>query len=73
MTARRFPVEAGHILQFARAVGETDERSLGALDDLRDGVPAPPTFIGAMVYRRAERRTHSAALSNAQCAMKPAS
>jgi hypothetical protein len=36
VTAIRFPVEAGHVLAFARAVGD---------DDLTAGVPAPGTPV----------------------------
>lgn len=45
MTASRFPVEAGHIMMFARATGETDPAYYGALS----GAPAavPPTFTWA--------------------------
>ena len=40
MAARRFPVEAGHVLMFARSVGAADpESGLPAPGD-----PAPPTF-----------------------------
>ena len=40
MAARRFPVEAGHVLAFARALGAADPA--GGLP--RDGDVAPPTF-----------------------------
>jgi hypothetical protein len=40
MVARRFPVEAGHVLAFARALGETDPP--GGLPG--PGEAAPPTF-----------------------------
>ena len=40
MAARRFPVEAGHVLMFARSLGAADpEGGLPAAGD-----PAPPTF-----------------------------
>jgi N-terminal half of MaoC dehydratase len=39
----RFPVEATHILMFARAIGEPDAAYL----DTGDGVVAPPTFAVA--------------------------
>ena len=43
MAARRFPVEAGHVLMFARSLGAADpEGGLPALGD-----PAPPTFAQA--------------------------
>jgi hypothetical protein len=42
----RFPVEAGHIMMFARAIGDANPRyyadAAGA-----DGVVAPPTFVQA--------------------------
>jgi hypothetical protein len=40
VAARRFPVEAGHVLAFARALGTAD--SPGGLPG--PGDPAPPTF-----------------------------
>lgn len=43
MAARRFPVEAGHVLMFARSLGAADpEGGLPAPGD-----PAPPTFASA--------------------------
>jgi hypothetical protein len=43
VAARRFPVEAGHVLMFARSLGATDpEGGLPAPGD-----PAPPTFANA--------------------------
>ena len=43
MAARRFPVEAGHVLMFTRALGAADpEGGLPAPGD-----PAPPTFTNA--------------------------
>jgi hypothetical protein len=43
MAARRFPVEAGHVLMFARSLGAADpEGGLPAPGD-----PAPPTFANA--------------------------
>ncbi len=46
MAIERFPVEAGHILCFARAIGDANPAYHGAM---RDGVPvpAPPTFVQA--------------------------
>ena len=38
----RFPVEAGHVLMFSRALGAADPVGLPA-----DGDPAPPTFAAA--------------------------
>jgi hypothetical protein len=43
MAARRFPVEAGHVLMFTRAIGGADaDGGLPAVGD-----PAPPTFTVA--------------------------
>jgi hypothetical protein len=47
VTADRFPVEAGHILMFARAIGDENPAYAGALDDSGSDVPAPPTFVQA--------------------------
>jgi hypothetical protein len=44
MGVERFPIEAGHIMAFARAIGEGDPAYYGALSGA-DGVPAPPTFV----------------------------
>ncbi len=49
MTIERFPVEAGHVLQFARAIGDRDPvyataEEVGAP---AEGTPAPPTFVQA--------------------------
>ena len=44
MGIERFPVEAGHILLFARAIGDTNAAYYGALSG-DDVVPAPPTFV----------------------------
>ena len=44
MGIERFPVEAGHILMFARAIGDTNPAYEGALHS-GDPVPAPPTFV----------------------------
>jgi N-terminal half of MaoC dehydratase len=46
VSAERFPVEAGHILLFARAIGDSNPAYAGALDGTSD-VPAPPTFVQA--------------------------
>ena len=43
MPTRRFPVEAGHVLMFARSLGATDPE--GGLPV--PGDPAPPTFANA--------------------------
>ena len=44
MGVERFPIESGHILLFARAIGDTNPAYYGALtgDEI---VPAPPTFV----------------------------
>jgi hypothetical protein len=44
MTVKRFPVEAGHIMTFARAVGDPNPAYYAALSDDRP-VVAPPTFV----------------------------
>jgi N-terminal half of MaoC dehydratase len=46
MTTSRFPIEAGHILTFARAIGDENPAYQGALDGTPD-TPAPPTFVQA--------------------------
>jgi hypothetical protein len=46
VSVERFPVEAGHILLFARAIGDHDPMWEGALHG-PDAVPAPPTFVQA--------------------------
>src|SRR6478609_5252937 len=43
---QRFPVEAGHIMLFARAIGDTNPAYYGAISG-DDVVPAPPTFVQA--------------------------
>lgn len=50
MAAKKFPVEAGHILLFARAIGDenpayTDEDGAKATE--AGGIIAPPTFVQA--------------------------
>ena len=50
MAARKFPVEAGHIMLFARAVGDPnpiyyDDQAAGATEP--GGIIAPPTFAQA--------------------------
>jgi hypothetical protein len=42
MAVKRFPVEASHIMMFARAVGDKNPVYYGA-----EGVIAPPTFVQA--------------------------
>lgn len=46
----RFVVEAGHIMQFARAIGEENPAYFGALHGRAHGVPAPPTFVQASAH-----------------------
>jgi hypothetical protein len=46
MAIQRFPVEAGHILMFARAIGDTNPAYEGAMTG-SEPVPAPPTFVQA--------------------------
>ncbi len=46
MAIDRFPVEAGHILLFARAIGDTNPTFEGAISGAAP-VPAPPTFVQA--------------------------
>lgn len=42
----RFPVEAGHILLFARSIGDDNPAYAGAVSGA-EPVPAPPTFVQA--------------------------
>lgn len=44
MAIDRFPVEAGHILLFARAIGDDNPAYQGAMNGA-ESVPAPPTFV----------------------------
>ena len=46
MAVERFPVEAGHIMLFARAIGDANTAYYGALTG-ESTVPAPPTFVQA--------------------------
>jgi hypothetical protein len=46
VSTERFPIEAGHILMFTRAIGDADPVWEGALHGA-DPVPAPPTFVQA--------------------------
>ncbi|MGE5288856.1 MAG: MaoC family dehydratase N-terminal domain-containing protein [Micromonosporaceae bacterium] len=50
MTDVRFPVEAGHILQFARAIGDDNPAFHGAMTGVLEGVVAPPTFVQASAH-----------------------
>lgn len=50
MTARRFPIEAGHIMMFARAIGDANpvyHDPHRARDSEVGGIVAPPTFVQA--------------------------
>jgi acyl dehydratase len=50
MPAERFPVEAGHVLLFARSIGDTNPLYTdadAAAEAGFDGVLAPPTFVQA--------------------------
>lgn len=53
MAAIRFPVETGHILMFARALGETNpvywDEEYAATTDC-GSVIAPPTFVAALAH-----------------------
>ena len=44
MSVERFPVEAGHIMLFARAIGDANPEYYGAITG-GAMVPAPPTFV----------------------------
>ena len=46
MAIQRFPIEAGHVMMFARAIGDPNPAYFGALTG-GDPVPAPPTFVQA--------------------------
>ncbi len=50
MPIERFPVEAGHVMAFARAIGDGNQVYVDADDAASrglDGVIAPPTFVEA--------------------------
>ncbi|ATD72294.1 MULTISPECIES: FAS1-like dehydratase domain-containing protein [Gordonia] len=49
MAVRRFPIESGHVQQFARAIGDTAEVYSDATADAGglDGAVIPPTFLQA--------------------------
>jgi acyl dehydratase len=53
MTALRFPIEAGHIMMFARAIGDFNpvyqDEDL-ALNSEVGGIIAPPTFVQASAH-----------------------
>src|SRR5215471_6814574 len=50
MSVDRFPVEAGHILMFARSIGDPNpiyaDAELAASSEV-GAIPAPPTFVQA--------------------------
>jgi hypothetical protein len=50
MAVERFPIEAGHILMFARSVGDPNpiyaDATYAATTEV-GGIPAPPTFVQA--------------------------
>lgn len=50
MTATRFPVEIGHILMFARAIGDQNPAYLAAPEKPDSPVFAPPTFVMAAAH-----------------------
>jgi acyl dehydratase len=52
MSAARFPVEAGHIMMFARAIGDPDPVFHGGPDLVSDRARmiAPPTFVEACLH-----------------------
>lgn len=53
MAIDRFPIEAGHVLQFVRALGETDPVFVDADAAAALGlgaIPAPPTFVQASAH-----------------------
>jgi hypothetical protein len=50
MAIERFPIEAGHVMMFARAIGDPDpvyaDADLAAASEV-GAIPAPPTFVTA--------------------------
>lgn len=52
MSDRLFPVEAGHVMMFARAIGDANPIYYGGVDFVRDraDVVAPPTFVEASLH-----------------------
>jgi hypothetical protein len=50
----RFPIEAGQVLAFARAIGDQDPQYARVADtevsDLADVVPPPPTYVRASAH-----------------------
>ena len=50
MTASSFPVEAGHILMFARAIGDENPAYRSGADGAGATVLAPPTFVMACAH-----------------------
>jgi len=53
MAIGRFPIEAGHVLQFARAIGDENpvfsDPGAAAAAGL-EAIPAPPTFVQASAH-----------------------
>jgi acyl dehydratase len=47
VTVERFPVEAGHVMMFARAIGDTNPVYVDASRSEGGAIPAPPTFVTA--------------------------
>lgn len=47
MTSSRFPIEAGHVLQFARAIGDFDRAYEDAAAGVGEPPVPPPTFVQA--------------------------
>jgi hypothetical protein len=43
----RFPIEAGHVLLFARAIGDESLEYMAAMYGETASTPAPPTFVQA--------------------------
>jgi hypothetical protein len=43
----RFPIEAGHVMLFARAIGDESHEYQAAMDGEPASTPAPPTFVQA--------------------------
>jgi hypothetical protein len=43
----RFPIEAGHVLLFARSIGDESPEYQAAMHGEAASVPAPPTFVQA--------------------------
>jgi hypothetical protein len=50
MTGQKFPVEAGHIMMFARAIGDENPAYHRAAGDSDEAALAPPTFTMASAH-----------------------